>query len=111
MLTTATQVKQFLMQHCHQLVADIAEERFAEQPCAGVNHPAWILGHLAVVAESMLGRLGVPKTLPAEWGKLFGPGSKPSALRSDYPLKAEFLKSVEERYQELRQQVANASAE
>jgi hypothetical protein len=33
------------------LVGEIADERLAEQPLAGVNHPAWILGHLAWTAD------------------------------------------------------------
>ena len=35
----------------------------------GVNHPAWILGHLAFSADMIAGRLGGEKFLPAELGR------------------------------------------
>lgn len=66
MLDSAIQVNAFLMQYCRMLVGDIADERLAEQPCAGVNHPAWVLGHLAWTADGALSLLGAPKVLPAE---------------------------------------------
>ena len=47
MLDNAIQVNLFLMHYCQMLVGDIADERMAEQPHAGVNHPAWVVGHLA----------------------------------------------------------------
>ncbi len=78
MLKSAIQVNLFLMHHCRMLVADIADERLAEQPHAGVNHPAWILGHLAWTADGALGMLGAQKALP-EWATLYSRGSKPSA--------------------------------
>jgi hypothetical protein len=111
MLDSAIQVNLFLMQYCRTLVGDIADERMTEQPLAGVNHPAWILGHLALTAAGTLEKLGVPKTLPAEWAALFGAGSKPSAARGVYPSKDELLRAVEQSYQQLRQQAATASPE
>jgi hypothetical protein len=111
MLDSAIQVNLFLMQYGRLLVADVGDERLAEQPHAGVNHPAWVLGHLALTADAMLGRLGAPKALPAEWASLFGPGSKPSASRSDYPSKNELLQAVEQGYEQLRQKAAGATAE
>ena len=46
MLDTEIKINRFLMQYCRMLMADIADERMAEEPLPGVNHPAWILGHL-----------------------------------------------------------------
>ena len=51
MLESALRVNQFLVSYCRMLVGDIADERFTEQPLPGVNHPAWILGHLAFSAD------------------------------------------------------------
>ena len=109
MLDTAIQVNLFMVQYCRTLVADIADERLAAQPQAGVNHPAWILGHLALTADGTLGRLGAPKVLAAEWAPLFTAGSKPSSARGDYPSKNELMGAVEDRYHELRQQAATAT--
>ena len=64
MLDTAIQVNLFLMQYCRMLLAEITDERMTEQPMAGVNHPAWILGHLAWAADGALAMLGAPKLLP-----------------------------------------------
>jgi hypothetical protein len=111
MLDTATQVNLLLMQYCRTLLADVAEERMAEQPLPGVNHPAWVLGHLAWAADGTLAKLGGQSALPSGWAALFGVGSKPSAERGDYPSKDELLRAVEQSYQQLRQKAATASPE
>ena len=111
MLDGVIQVNSALIEYCRMLVDDIADERLAEQPVAGVNHPAWILGHLALTADGVGEMFGGQKTLPAEWRTLFGQGSKPSSVRSDYPLKRELLGAFEECHQRLRDQVAAAGPE
>ena len=111
MLDSAIRVNLFLMQYCRMLLADIPDERMAEQPVAGVNHPGWILGHLALTADGALEKLGGQKALPADWATLFAPGSKPSAVRSIYPSKDELLRAVEQSYQQLRQRAATANPE
>jgi DinB family protein len=111
MLDTELKINQFLMQYCRMLVGDIADERMAEQPLPGVNHPAWVLGHLAFSADRARGLLGAKKELPAAWTPLFGPGSKPSPSRRDYPSKDELLRAVEEGFERLRQQAAAAVPE
>jgi hypothetical protein len=111
MLDSAIQVNLFLMRYCRMLVGDNADDRLTEQPHAGVNHPAWILGHLALTADATLGKLGIHKALPAEWATLFGAGSKPSASRGVYPSKDDLLRAVEQGYQQLRQTAATATPE
>jgi hypothetical protein len=104
-------VNQFLVKYCHLLTADIAEERMAEQPMPGVNHPAWILGHLAVSAEMIVNRLGGDKFLPEKWGDLFKPGSSPCTVRGNYPCKAELLKGLEDAFARARETACGASEE
>lgn len=111
MLDNAIRVNSFLMQHCQMLVGDIADERMTEQPHAGVNHPAWILGHLAWAADGALAMLGAQKLLPEEWKTLFASGSKPSASRATYPSKDELLRAIEEGYLQARQKAAAATPE
>ncbi|HLJ92153.1 MAG TPA: DinB family protein [Gemmataceae bacterium] len=111
MLDNAIQVNLFLMRYCHMLVADIPDEHLAEQPHAGINHPAWVLGHLAWTADGALAMLGAPKLLPIEWKTLFGSGSKPSSSRPTYPSKEELLHVVEEGYRQAREKAASASPE
>ena len=111
MLDSDIKVNLFLTQYCRTLVADIPEERIAEQPVAGVNHPAWILGHLAFVADHVAGMLGAEKQIPEQWAALFRPGSKPEANRSSYPSKAELLAALEQGCERLRQRAATATPE
>jgi hypothetical protein len=111
MLDSELKINQFLVQYARTLVGDIADDRMAEQPLPGVNHPAWILGHLAFSADRARGLLGAARELPAAWTPLFGPGSKPSATRSDYPAREELLRAVEDGFERLRRQAAAATPE
>lgn len=101
----------FLLHYAQMLLSDIGDERLTEQPLPGVNHPAWILGHLAYSGDLAVGALGGTKTLPADWPTRFGAGSKPTSTRSDYPAKAELLEILEERYQQARDLAATAAPE
>jgi hypothetical protein len=111
MLDTAVQVNRFLLGYSRMLLGDIADERMAEQPIAGVNHPAWILGHLAWAADGTLARLGGQKALPDEWTTLFGSSSKPSTLRNSYPAKEALQRAVDQSYEQFRQKAATATPE
>jgi DinB superfamily len=111
MLDSELNVNRFLVSYCRMLVGDIADERLAEQPLPGVNHPAWILGHLAISADRGCSLLDAPKQLPASWPLLFGSGSGLSATRIDYPSKDELLRAVEQGFERLRQTIATATPE
>jgi hypothetical protein len=111
MLDSETRINRFLMQYARMLVADIPDERLAEQPLPGVNHPAWVLGHLAFSTDVAAGLLGAAKALPPEWAPLFGPGSKPSAARGAYPPGHELLGALERGFERVRQQAADATPE
>jgi hypothetical protein len=78
---------------------------------AGVNHPAWILGHLAWSTDRARALLGLEAEYPSEWATMFGFGSKPSATRGDYPSRAELLQAVERGFERLRDQAASATPE
>lgn len=79
MFANEFKVNQFLLHYCRLLAADIADEQMTDQPAPCVNHPAWILGHLAFSAEMIVDRLGGEKFLPPQWADLFKPGSTPRA--------------------------------
>jgi hypothetical protein len=81
--------------YARQLVVDIPDEELAEQPAPGLNHPAWILGHLVVAADYGLTLLGPKTVAPEGWGALFNPGTVPDPNRSAYPSKAELLNTFE----------------
>src|SRR5262249_52282041 len=111
MLDSEIKINQFLMGYCRMLVGDIADEQMAEQPLPGVNHPAWILGHLAFSADRGMTLLGAEKALPEAWTALFGPGSKPTPSRGTYPSKEELLRAVEQGFERFRQKAATATPE
>ena len=111
MLQEAINVNEFLVRFGQRLLSEIPDERMTEQPLPGVNHPAWILGHLALTADGVGEMLGGKRTLPAEWSTLFGQGSQPSSVRSGYPSKSELLRAFEECHHRLREQAAAAGPE
>ena len=111
MLQEAIHVNRFLVGFGQRLLSEIPDERMTEQPLPGVNHPAWILGHLALTADGVGEMFGGKITLPAEWRTLFGQGTQPSSVRSGYPSKSELLRAFEECHHRLREQVAAAGPE
>lgn len=111
MLESSLKINRFLLGYCRMLVDDIPDERFAEQPLPDVNHPAWILGHLAYSADSAVALLGGQKSLSAEWIAKFGPKSKLSAARAEYPSKEELLLALERTFEETRRLAAVAGPE
>ena len=111
MFANEIKINQFLLHYCRMLTADIADGRMTEQPMPGVNHPAWIVGHLAFSAELIVCRLGGDKFLPGEWAELFKPGSSPRAARGDYPSKDQLLKALEDSFACARDTAAGASTE
>ncbi|MDB5294801.1 MAG: hypothetical protein JWO31_784 [Phycisphaerales bacterium] len=77
----------FAPTYVHKLVDDVPDERWCEQPVAGValNHAAFTVGHLAWVHDSVTQMIGGTPDLPAEWKPLFATGAKPLPDRSAYP--------------------------
>jgi hypothetical protein len=111
MLETERKINQFVMGYARMLMADIPDDRMAEQPMPGVNHPAWILGHLAWSTDRGRWVLGLEPEFPAEWTTLFGFGSKPSADPGDYPSREELIGALERGFERLREQAASATPE
>jgi hypothetical protein len=81
--------------YARQLVVDVPDEQLAEQPAPGLNHPAWLLGHLTTAADFVLGLLGGKPTAPDGWAAVFAPGTVPSPERGLYPPKADLLNAFE----------------
>jgi hypothetical protein len=111
MLETEITINRFLVGYCRLLVEDVSDDRFAEQPLVGINHPAWTLGHLAVTAEKGAALFGGESELPEDWGAKFGPGSTPTSARSDYPSKADLIEAVDEAFERFRSAASAATPE
>jgi len=116
MIDLVRPVYDFALGYAQKLVADLADDQMCAQPVAGrmMNHPAFLLGHLALVHDSRAGVLsGDPAgtALLPEWKELFSMGAKPLADRSRYPSKAELLKALEAAHGRLAAAVAATAPE
>ena len=87
----------FNLVYAQKIVADIPDERLAEQPVPGrvMNHAAFLLGHLAWANDNGVRVTGRPAQLPVRWKELFAMGNQPQGDRSLYPPKAELLAALE----------------
>ncbi len=97
--------------YARRLVADIPEDKMAEQPAEGMNHAAWVLGHLAYVFDSMIAVWGQKPSMSPEWKALFNVPSKPMPERDKYPSKPELWDAYEQAYQRIVDVVRSASDE
>src|SRR5262249_44330962 len=111
MLENQRTLYRFTLQYARLQMADIPEEKLSFQPAAGVNHPAWIMGHLAMAADFGAALLGHAKELSEAWYKQYGPGSNPVPDRAAYPAKAELMKAVAATHERLLVATANVTAE
>jgi DinB superfamily len=100
-----------MVDYAKRLVADVPEEKMADQPAPGMNHAAWVLGHLAYVFDSMIAVWGEKPTMSPEWKELFNVPSKPQPDRSKYPSKAELLAEYEKNYRRIVDRVKTATPE
>jgi hypothetical protein len=111
MLQLAAKLNPFQRQYCRNLVADVDDAEMAAQPFTGANHPAWIIGHLVMTADSCLKMLGQSPTAGEPYATLFGRGSTPNSDRSLYPSKEELLAALDVAYDRVLAVVAEAPPE
>ena len=77
----------FLLGYGQTLLADVSEEEMTAQPTAGMNHPAWVIGHLAIAFDRHGEYVGAERLL-TDWDAQFGMGTEPKADRDAYMDKA-----------------------
>ncbi len=81
------------------LLEGIDAGKLAAQPLLGMNHPLWIVGHVACAIELCSNLSGANYKAPEGWDALFGMKSEPVGDASKYPdiqtLLAELDKGVE----------------
>lgn len=100
------------LDYARRLTADIPAERLAEQPAPGMNHPAWVLGHLAATADLAASLVGMTEPILApELAPKFGHGSQPVADPAAYPGRDELIAALERNHDRLAGAVAALSAE
>lgn len=84
----------FNLDSARSLVRDLTPEQMVAQPQGLINHPAWSLGHLTLIADYLATLLGHESQAPAGWGKTFATGGTPSGVLADYPSKDELLAAL-----------------
>src|SRR5688572_22384727 len=77
----------------HMMCDDLTDAEFQHQPVPGANSPAWIVGHLAVVARRTAARLGATDlpVLTEEYVARFSTTKKPASEQKELGEKAELL--------------------
>ena len=76
-------------------VEGLTDEEMMYQPKPGMNHPLWLLGHIAGSENGLILHACTGKgMLPEEWAGKFGIGSKPVADAKAYPKREEILAAM-----------------
>jgi len=112
MNTNTLTVYAFNLGYTQMLMKDIPDEQIADVPHPGMNHPAWVLGHLAVVTDGAARILGDDNPqMPAGWKELFTGGSVAEADRSKYPSKDELLTQLSAGHERVARLAADVAPE
>lgn len=93
------------------LMRDIADADLARQPCPGMNHPAWIVGHLALISDLSLVPHGHTLLTPEAERALYRSGSEPQPDRSLYPAKSVLVERLAAIHDQMLQTVPRISAD
>ena len=80
-----------VLDYARRLLADLSEDQMTAQPVAGMNHPAWIVGHLIFSCELIGVEMGLAPWLPADWEERFVAGSPVETIPARYPRKNDLL--------------------
>lgn len=80
--------------YAKQILADIDDTSMCEQPM-GLNHPAWLMLHLATAADYASSLLGGQAVCPAEWNALADTKKPLTQTRSHYPSKEQLISTFE----------------
>ena len=92
-----------------RLTRDIPESRMTEQPADIMNHPAWVLGHLAESTDYGLRCLGGSPLCPPGYKSLFDIGTKPASDLGIYPSKTQLTTRVNEAHAALAEAFEKAA--
>lgn len=84
-----------------QLLEGIESDKMTYQPMPGMNHPAWIVGHLVDTMGFIAELTGSQYRSPEGWPALFGMKSTPVDDLARYPSKAELIAELNKSVAEL----------
>ncbi len=93
-----------------RLASDVEDDRFAAQPVEGINHPAWLLGHITTYHDVIVALLK-GESFDNPWDAPCGKNSTPSPDRGVYASKDEILRSHREGFERASEVIRSAPAE
>jgi hypothetical protein len=102
---------QLVVDYARRLVGDIPPQEFVAQPDGIVNHPAWILGHLAHSFQAIGGEIGVAPWLADDWDRMFATGAIPTPRVKDYPSKSSLIATFDDAVDRTTDAVSRLSTE
>ena len=94
------------------LLTDMREDQLADQPIAGMNHPAWILGHLLTFEHRIAGDImhrPLQVSLDADWLEVYGIGSTPKSQRRLYKSREFYMTALQETAAQIAAYIAEKS--
>jgi len=80
--------------YAKQILADVDDSSMCQQPM-GLNHPAWLLLHLATAADYAASLLGGQGVCPADWNAKADTKKPLTQNRENYPSKDELISTFE----------------
>lgn len=96
----------------NKLLDSIPEAKLTAQPVAGMNHAAWLAGHVAMTDDFFLSEIaGQDPKCPAEWKETMWMGSTAVDDPSKYPPMSELRAMLADRRQALCDWFASRSDE
>ena len=82
------------IEYAKQILADVDDASMCQQPM-GLNHPAWLMMHLATAADYASSLLGGQGVCPPDWTEKADTKKPLTQNRGDYPSKEELIKTFE----------------
>ena len=98
------------LDYARRLVADVPPEKMAAQPAPGMNHAAWVLGHLVFTCDVIGKLIGLAPAMPEPWLPIFNNESRPSDDPTIYPDKLTLLAALERGHTLVADALAQAPA-
>ena len=94
MLETVLRLAQNNVGYGKSLLKDLPDEQLCLVPSAGMNHPAWIIGHVSWACDTIVVLLGGQAQTDDQWRSLFSNGTQAVAERERYPSKQVLLDTL-----------------
>ena len=89
-----------------RMLGDLRDDQWVAQPIEGMNHPAWIVGHIAYSCQMIGIEMGLAPWLPEDWADRFGSDQRPVADSERYPLPSELLSAFDDATARVRRRLA-----